>query len=90
MSGVNGGESGMTASERFAGSVKPNEPRHAISPALLTVEDVAALLRVSPDWVRDHASRKQPRLPVIRVGKLLRFRSHEIERWIQDVAQRTC
>jgi len=90
MNGVNGGESGMTARERLAGSVNPSEPYQAISAVLLTVEDVAARLRVSPDWVRDHASRKQPRLPVIRVGKLLRFRAHEIERWIQDIAQRTC
>jgi excisionase family DNA binding protein len=57
---------------------------------LLTVDDVAALLQVSPDWVRDHASRKQPRLPVVRVGKLLRFRLHEIERWIEEIARRTC
>jgi hypothetical protein len=54
------------------------------SQALLTVEAVAILLSVSPEWVRDHATRKQPRLPVIRVGKLLRFRPHEIERWIQE------
>jgi excisionase family DNA binding protein len=55
---------------------------------LLTVEDVAELLSVSPDWVRDHASRKQPRLPVIRIGKMLRFRLHEIERWIQEQSER--
>jgi len=58
--------------------------------ALLPVQDVAALLQVSPDWVRDHATRKQPPLPVIRVGKLLRFRPHEIELWIQEHAQRAC
>lgn len=58
--------------------------------ALLTVDNVAALLQVSPDWVRDHATRKQPRLPVIRVGKLLRFRPHEIERWIQEQTLRAC
>jgi excisionase family DNA binding protein len=55
---------------------------------LLTVEDVAELLSVSSDWVRDHASRKQPRLPVIRIGKMLRFRLHEIERWIQEQSER--
>jgi hypothetical protein len=57
---------------------------------LLTVDDVAGLLQVSPDWVRDHATRKQPRLPVIRVGKLLRFRPHEIELWIQGHSQGAC
>ena len=35
---------------------------------LLTPEQVAQRLNVSPDWVRDHSSRKNPRLPVIRLG----------------------
>jgi excisionase family DNA binding protein len=57
--------------------------------ALLTPGDVAKLLNVSAAWVRDHATRKQPRLPVVRVGKLLRFRPHEIEEWIQEQSRRT-
>ena len=45
-------------------------------------------LNVSPDWVRDHSSRKEPRLPVIRLGGgpgragLLRYRASEIEKFI--------
>jgi predicted DNA-binding transcriptional regulator AlpA len=54
------------------------------SHALMTVGDVASLLQVSGAWVRDHATRKQPRLPVVKVGKLLRFRPGEIEKWIQE------
>ena len=69
-------------------SVETNPP--AETPTLLTVDNVAALLQVSADWVRDHATRKQPRLPMIRVGKLLRFRPHEIAQWIQDHSERTC
>ena len=65
-------------------------PESSGSSRLLTVDDLVQLLSVSPDWVRDHATRKQPRLPVIRVGKLLRFRPHEIERWIQEQTQRAC
>lgn len=53
-------------------------------PVLLTVEQVAAILHVSPAWVRDHATRKQPRLPVVKVGKLLRFHPRDIEAWIQS------
>jgi excisionase family DNA binding protein len=52
--------------------------------ALMTVDDVATMLQVSAAWVRDHATRKQPRLPVVKVGKLLRFRPNEIEAWIQE------
>jgi predicted DNA-binding transcriptional regulator AlpA len=44
---------------------------------LLTVEDVAALLRVSKTWVYEHTrSRGTPRaerLPHIRIGKYVRF-----------------
>jgi hypothetical protein len=60
---------------------------------LLTPEQVAARLNVSPDWVRDHSSRKTPRLPVIRLGGgpgragLLRYRASDIERFIQEMAR---
>jgi excisionase family DNA binding protein len=54
------------------------------SAALFTPDDVASILHVSAAWVRDHATRKQPRLPSVKVGKLLRFRPEEIEEWIQE------
>jgi excisionase family DNA binding protein len=49
----------------------------------LTVEEVAAWLRVSPAWIRDHATRKKPHLPVVRLGKLMRFRRLEIQDWLK-------
>lgn len=58
------------------------------SDVLLTPEQVADRLNVSIDWVRDHSSRKNPRLPVIRLGGgpgrkgLLRYRAREIEEFI--------
>jgi predicted DNA-binding transcriptional regulator AlpA len=52
---------------------------------LLDVKQLAEWLAVSPAWVRDHAMRKQPRLPVVRLGKLLRFRAEDIEEFV-----RTC
>ena len=60
---------------------------------LLTPEQVAARLNVSPDWVRDHSSRKTPRLPVIRLGGgpgragLLRYRAGDIERFVEEMAR---
>ncbi len=69
---------------RFA--TLPNDP-------LLTPELVAERLNVSPDWVRDHSSRKSPRLPVIRLGGgpgragLLRYRASDIERFIDGMAR---
>ncbi len=58
---------------------------------LLTPEQVAERLSVSVDWVRDHSSRKTPRLPVIRLGGgpgrrgLLRYRASEIEKFIAEL-----
>jgi len=54
---------------------------------LLTAPEVAGILKVSYGWVRDHATRKEPRLRCVRVGDLLRFRPKDIaefiERWCQ-------
>jgi predicted DNA-binding transcriptional regulator AlpA len=52
---------------------------------LLTVEDVAARLNVTKDWVWDHSSRKAPYLPVIRMSDgVLRYRSSELEEFISE------
>jgi hypothetical protein len=58
---------------------------------LCTPEQIARRLNVSPDWVRDHSSRKEPRLPVIRLGDgpgragLLRYRASQIEKFIAEM-----
>jgi len=60
-----------------------------------TPEQVARRLNVSPDWVRDHSSRKEPRLPVIRLGGgpgragLLRYRASRIEKFIEEMECRS-
>ena len=53
--------------------------------ALLTLEQVAEMLGVSKAWVRDHATRRNPRIPVVRLGgkrAVLRFRPQDIESFI--------
>ncbi|MCL4853803.1 MAG: helix-turn-helix domain-containing protein [Bryobacteraceae bacterium] len=51
---------------------------------LLTPCEVAKWLGVSAGWVRDHATRKQPQIPVVRLGKLMRFRATEIEGFLRE------
>jgi hypothetical protein len=52
---------------------------------LLTVEDVAARLNVTKDWVWDHSSRKAPYLPVIRMSDgILRYRLSELEEFVSE------
>ncbi len=50
---------------------------------LLTPEQVAGWLGVSADWVQSHATRREPRLNAVRLGKLLRFREQDVEEFIR-------
>ena len=53
--------------------------------ALLTLDDVAKMLGTSKAWVRDHATRRNPRIPCVRLGgrrALLRFRPQDIDGFI--------
>lgn len=55
--------------------------------ALLSLDEVAATLGTSKAWVRDHATRRNPRIPVVRFGDrraVLRFRPQDIEQFITD------
>jgi hypothetical protein len=54
---------------------------------LLTVAQIAAMLQVSEAWVRDHSTRKNPRLKCVKVGKLLRYRLEDIEEFIATWCQ---
>ena len=60
---------------------------------LLTVEDVAALLKVSKSWVYEHTrSRGIPRaerLPYIKVGKYVRFEPRAVRAFIDKQCRTT-
>jgi excisionase family DNA binding protein len=50
---------------------------------LLTVHDVAALLRVPVSWVYEHTRRGVPHaLPVVKVGKYVRFRPSDLLEYV--------
>jgi hypothetical protein len=54
----------------------------ASSEPLATAIQVAERLGVSERWVRDHATRRSPRLPVVKLGSLLRFIPADIDAFI--------
>jgi excisionase family DNA binding protein len=64
------------------------ESKHLPLEKLLTPREVASWLDVSVDWVQDHATTKEPRIPSLRIGKLLRFRREDAEAFITGRAQR--
>src|SRR5437867_3925189 len=55
--------------------------------ALLTVTEVAALLHVPTSWVYDHVRQgcSNP-LPVVRIGKYLRFQMSDLAVYIDSLA----
>ena len=52
------------------------------SPQLLSPREVAKRLRVSERWVRDHATRRSPKLPVVKLGSLLRFQQADVDAFL--------
>jgi excisionase family DNA binding protein len=56
---------------------------------LLTPEQVAKRLRVSPRWVRDHVARRQPRIPAVDLGSRIRFRPSDVDEFIKARGQAT-
>jgi excisionase family DNA binding protein len=54
------------------------------APSLLTVEEVAALLKVPPSWVYDRTRlRTKERIPGFRLGKYWRFRETDVMAWLE-------
>ena len=55
---------------------EPNEPTKQPTIELLTVDELAALLKVSRSWVYEHTrrrGRKDDTLPHVKLGKFVRF-----------------
>jgi len=50
---------------------------------LLTAEEVAAVLRVTPAWV--YAQTRRRRIPHLRLGRYVRYRREALEEWMQQV-----
>ena len=54
-------------------------PSVPVDERLLTPQEVADRLGVSQRWVRDHATRRWPRITAVKLGSLLRFRWRDVE-----------
>jgi len=51
---------------------------------LLTVEEVAELLKVPMSWVYQHTRRRsQERIPFVKIGRYVRFREEDVRTYIQ-------
>jgi predicted DNA-binding transcriptional regulator AlpA len=65
---------------------KCTEGAQASHDSILTVQDVALLLRVPRSWIYQHTrSRSQDRLPCFKIGKYLRFAAADIRLYVEKL-----
>src|ERR1700678_2052525 len=76
-------------------AVLPPEPERGHSGApeylleLLTVDEIAADLRVAPSWVYERVRKRgRDKMPRLKIGKCLRFRLNEVRIWVDQGAAR--
>jgi hypothetical protein len=54
------------------------EPQH-----LLNAREVAARLGVSERWVRDHTTRRSPKIVGVKLGTLMRYRCADVDEFME-------
>jgi len=64
----------------------PNSTVVTLQPSerLLSPQEVADRLGVSERWVRDHATRRSPRIRAVKLGPMLRFRWSDVEDFLSN------
>jgi len=53
--------------------------------ALLNARQVAVRLGVSERWVRDHTTRRWPRIPGVKLGPLMRYRREDVDAFMREL-----
>ncbi len=66
----------------FADDLTSKAIPFSVTERLYTPEEVADRLGVSERWVRDHATRRNPRIRAVKLGPLLRFRWADVEHFV--------
>jgi excisionase family DNA binding protein len=57
---------------------------------LMNAREVAAPLGVSERWVRDHTTRRNPRIRAVKLGSLIRYKRADVENFMESLdTQRT-
>ncbi len=52
---------------------------------LLNARQVAVKLGVSERWVRDHTTRRWPRIRGVKLGPLMRYRRQDVDAFMQEM-----
>jgi excisionase family DNA binding protein len=80
------------------GRIRPQieSPRHSLpneyvsqqrsgQDRLLNAREVASKLGVSERWVRDHTTRRSPKIPAVKLGTLVRYRWADVEAFMEGL-----
>jgi hypothetical protein len=76
----------VTFPARLAGDSPGSHEPFSFEERLYSAREVAARLGVSERWLRDHATRRNPRIRAIRLGPLVRFRWPDVQAFVAEMA----
>jgi excisionase family DNA binding protein len=72
-----------TNTERFSTAIDEDAVAHSDLDGLLTVDELAGLLKVPKSWIYEHTRKRgNERLPHRKLGKYLRFFEHEVRHFL--------
>jgi excisionase family DNA binding protein len=63
----------------------PSASSDAEDEPLLNARQVAVRLGVSERWVRDHTTRRWPRIPGVKLGPLMRHRREDVDAFMREL-----
>ena len=72
----------MSIGEQTTLSADTAEPSSSAD-SLLTADEVAALLQVTPAWV--YAETRRRRIPHLRLGRYVRYRRSALQGWMEEI-----
>ena len=79
----------VPTAERTLHSIESTAPSHSIpmpgNDRLMNARQVAAKLGVSERWVRDHTTRRSPRIRGLKMGSLMRYRLADVEAFLAEL-----
>ncbi|MBW4025763.1 MAG: helix-turn-helix domain-containing protein [Acidobacteria bacterium] len=77
---IHSADRGAPTSASYA--VSTTDSPFSLLERLYSAQEVAERLGVSERWIRDHATRRNPRIRAVKLGPLLRFREADIASFV--------
>ncbi len=76
----------VTVPGRLADDAPGSSASFSVEERMYSAREVAARLGVSERWLRDHATRRNPRIRAFKLGPLVRFRWPDVQAFVAELA----